>query len=357
MKNNQSRTFFNLPVARSKDDYINARNALIRHFDSNPDIVGLFEYGTVSNPGISDLDVIVVVKNNPSPDVASIIDKSNLPRDLVQIMDYASLIILPEKHFERILIWDDIKLTQLSGKRLDVLSEDRTEVEIARIVDWLPERILRLKELEQASQVNVRKILCIIQSFGYSMAKVEIISRLKNEAANNFCMDVANLRQNWFDMEERDQIEQLLSLVAKGVNIGCRVLADFSKFIENNSVYGPNNDSQEGILDFPNKSRYIFQDEDFKNKYPDMINGVTMVYLPAYFYKHFLVYSQGEGMISREITVNLKGESVSTQDIPLEQKKVLEDRIFLCNFWANFLYVNKFKSGLFKFGWFYNVLG
>ena len=59
-------SFFNYPKQAVIGNYDDVRSAIIEFYDHNEDVISIYEYGSVSNPGVSDLDLIFVLKDEIS---------------------------------------------------------------------------------------------------------------------------------------------------------------------------------------------------------------------------------------------------------------------------------------------------
>ena len=53
--------YYNYPKDIELDFYHKARRVLINAFKNNPCVIAIYEYGTINAPGISDIDIILVI--------------------------------------------------------------------------------------------------------------------------------------------------------------------------------------------------------------------------------------------------------------------------------------------------------
>ena len=67
--------FFNYPKSLNLEDYKISREILIEFFSQSDDLRGIFEYGSTNNLGISDLDIILVLKNKISKKASGFFQK------------------------------------------------------------------------------------------------------------------------------------------------------------------------------------------------------------------------------------------------------------------------------------------
>ena len=128
-------------------------------FCSIPGVHSIYQYGSISCPGLSDLDIAIVLDDIIASSTPKLVQKQNLPDSVLSIMDYATMMLFPRSKFEQITLWDDINLTPIHGQVIAVDTLNSRFLEVARIIDWLPERIIRLEELFRSEVIDVRKTL------------------------------------------------------------------------------------------------------------------------------------------------------------------------------------------------------
>jgi len=305
---------FNFPKPLQVDDYERVRQKAIDYYSGK--VISLYERGTVRHPGISDIDLMVVVDGR------------------IEQIDHdidTSLLVFPRKHFEHINVWDDDNPKLLWGENIGILPEHRPEVGIARIVDWLPERIVRLSEMKE---INVSWALAVIKGVCYSLQKLK-----EYGVDNNYCSQVWELRDEWFNLPRTKQERGIAHLVSGGIEAGINGLRVFSDVACD--YYGDSDINGELLI--PLNTKYIFNG---KLK----AEGST-IQLPRFFGKHFHTYAKESGLISREIARHMSGN----YSPPGRMEGVLGERISLCNHWAEFLIQHE-MSGLYKFGWYYTEL-
>ena len=70
----KKKCFFNYPKLFSHSSYVDAKYSIIDKFEKSNDTLAIFEYGSLNNLGISDIDIMVILKNK----VSSIFRVANL---------------------------------------------------------------------------------------------------------------------------------------------------------------------------------------------------------------------------------------------------------------------------------------
>ena len=349
------KSFYNHPHYMDISEYSSAKEDVISCFSISKDILAIFEYGSLNNFGISDLDIIVVLKNNINKDCYKLISKNQLSPQTLKVIDYASLIILPEKKINKLLMWDDLNLNQIYGNYLKIEKCNQIELEIARIIDWLPERIIRIEQTISNPKINVRKSLGLLKSSCYTLLNLIDIFNIEVNSFRYLINQVNNLRKEWFNFGREESESLILNLLTEtkqnlliGLNLFDDWLYDFFKPQYKESVFN-------AILKFPNNYSYIFNN-DINKRIIKGDNNMINLSLSTFYFLHFQNYALESGLISKKIKERFYINIIENKFLllPNKYKKIIQTRIELFNMWANFLSENNFKSGLFKMGWFYN---
>ncbi len=351
----KNKIFYNHPHLFSVHQYNQAKESVVTKFKGNKNLRAIFEYGSLNNVGISDLDIIVILQNQISYDCSKSISKDVLPKKTLSIIDFASLIILPEENFNQILIWDNLRLNKIYGEEIKINKYISQEIEIARIIDWLPERIIRLEETITSDKINVRKTLGLLKSSCYTLKNLINKFNLSIESFKILIKRVNALRSNWFLLDKNKGellLMELLLQTKKNLLLGLDL---FDNWLSD--YYNPDllKEGEGIVLEFPKNFSYVFKTEIDQRLIKSNNDGIKLCLSNFYLY-HFLTYSLQNGLISKTIkeSFNKIISSIYIERLPKEYREILIKRINLCNEWAYYLRTNNFKNGLFKMGWFYN---
>jgi hypothetical protein len=90
-----------------------------------------------------------------------------------------------------------------------------------------------------------------------------------------------------------------------------------------------------------------------KDTAESFVNRGVLLSVPAVWAYHLKVYASMEGIISKKLRQAFSIYPSISAIVNTELLSVLHRRMNLCNEMAEFLIKYKFRSGLFKFGWFY----
>ena len=133
-------------------------------------MVVFYEYGTFSNPGLSDLDLVCEI----SDDFRYIrgFGKETLPCEVVEVMAHASLICVPQGMIHSLHLWDDVRLRRIDGSYeiFDAYSGNKMR-EIAMFIDFYYERRHRLLGYKRdiSALRDMRQGLGFCKSYCYSI--------------------------------------------------------------------------------------------------------------------------------------------------------------------------------------------
>ena len=60
---NEKFIFYDEPIYHKKEDYTKITNKIRKKYKNNTNIKKVYQFGFVSVPGISDIDIIIILKN------------------------------------------------------------------------------------------------------------------------------------------------------------------------------------------------------------------------------------------------------------------------------------------------------
>jgi hypothetical protein len=353
MRNNTSYQCFD------RDFYEKAKKELLLYIGKRRDVVTCWEYGHISEPGVSDLDVIVILKNKPESDIAEYLRRSSLPVIVREAMAHANLIIVPEKDVEGLFYWDDLKVRELgeSIERQDHSININPEFRrIAMLVDWSFERIYRIFAYRAFGVRNGRKALGDLKSF---CKCVENLSKLSPDTGIGgypaLRKELYSLRKSWVEMS-KDQRQRIAAEMVDKFGQFAKIfeLVLFG-FFESKSIYPRwTCFTDEVALRFPDDMLWLFTEEYSERNIE--FKEIPIVQLPKCLLNHFFLYCQPNYALSKRLGMSFSrslGDKAGTNEFfKNDYKAFLTKRMNYCNNWYDFLCQNKFNYGLYKFGWF-----
>lgn len=337
----KNRRFTNNPRRIPMAVYQKAIRELIEHFQKNSDVLSLYEYGSVSAPGISDLDLILVTKEKLK-------NKFLYPSGPnIDKVAKGTLMVMPESFFSNIRLFDEINLKKVFGQEIKLREIDQETIKlraIASVVDWLPERLIRIIALLHKNPLDVQYALRYLRSFAYSLENTSKL--IGDERYKEFLDNLHQLRKKW----KQTKTDELLWLIKRGIYLGYGMLDAFTdKYLKN---WG----GAEGNLVLFKNQQIIFTDQkekinaDWSTAISDP--SITKIVVSSKLLPHFWIYSRQAGKLAQEMK---KGFIFSGKpSLPDSQyEKFLKKKIELAEKCAKYLRSNGFTSGLYRFGFYF----
>lgn len=347
-------------VARlTREDYENAKRLLVQHASARDDIAACWQYGEVSQPGLSDLDVIVVIKDDAKPGVAEHMRKETLPELVRTAMAHANVIVVPESGAAGIFVWDNIQVSDMAtGKAVIPPTVDPRFLRLAMLIDWTFERTYRLLRMRQTGLENRRLSLGMLKSYGYCTENFKTLAPERNwSRTDQLKREVQELRNAWVSLSETEQQSRIDSLYAEACDTAISTLRELHGFIDRCGAY-PEWTEPAGELDF------VFPDGmtlRFVDKLPAQlpsIDGKPVIPVPKRLLHHFAVYLRPDAALSKKLRASFKPSAenlLREGNFQGAYAEFLARRMSYCNGWFDFLKKASFRYGLFKYGWYLNV--
>lgn len=273
------------------DIYDKAREWLVNYVKGT-----VYEYGTVEVPGVSDIDCIVVTEEP--------LDIPEVPDEFKVQFEGRVFAQMKPEHFKKVKLLGDIKLRKLSGEGYDVNEYDYDLINVLQVMDWLPERIVRLSKVKD-------NVLGYANSLRYSVDLVKKITGFGTLWSRMF----SEFRKGW--LENKDE-KRLRSLAEEGLEIGGLCIDRFAKYVER--YYEP----FDGDIDF-----YLYD---------------TWVRMPKVWQTHLVELTRNGGIVGEEIKKRIRGKGTKGE-VAASVASLIASRMTLCNSMAEFT-----RKGLYRFG-------
>lgn len=351
-----NKSFFNYPKQADLGNYDDVRSAIIEYYGPNEDIISINEYGSVSNPGVSDLDLIFVLKDEIFS-TESEFDLSSISTFAQDLVADGTVIKMPLNVFKNIQYFDNLNFHKLSG--LDVTINEPTEaddkfIKMASIIDWVPERILKLTRIINSKEINITNALCVLHSFGYSLKS---LNRLlgASEDSQNLITETARLRGAWNDIENPEI--NLVQCLKNAIMIGVKRLIDYEAYLRRSNDYLSVDFSMSHDIDLELYSDHFLRFSDVHSPTYDLslsslqIDDKFYIVLSHYFYPHFAILAGLEGRLSKQMRSKIKGYlPIDLGLVNSLYEENLRRKMNLAEQNAEFLIKNNLKTGLIRYG-------
>lgn len=212
----------NDPIPYSQVDYDLARKDYVRQASRESGVVAILEFGSVTDPGLSDLDFVTFVNDGASVTAAAL-SIHGLSLTHVDLIMHEPL-VLPLSLVPRLNEWlpfaqNVILYRSPSFLELPptVLRSDDPHVQIARLLEKLYQFRRWFLTARHSNLIEARMSLAILKSLQYSIHSAQRVTGTRFAAATSFVEDLKTLRVVWL---QTDQFlwrhEQLRSLYQRG---------------------------------------------------------------------------------------------------------------------------------------------
>jgi hypothetical protein len=342
------------------DDYEFIRSDIVNKFRVINSVVGIYEFGKVGCPGMSDLDLAIVFNDNTTQgsDIKVILDEIYSSNKYYKVLGGGTVMIFSESCFTKITLLDDIVVQCLYGKELTfnfLSKEELKNRKICQVIDWLPERLLALISYLKSDAVLVNRVVGYLYSLTYTYKILRELG-LKDKRLEIYIYEVETLRDQWLNSKISDNRNNLIKLIYDVFCVVPSVMQEFSKILEDRGLIKPNNKTlEENKIMLSTSKGYTYQDitNNCVLNHNLLEKSTTIMPISRLWCESWYVYSRPEGYISNKIK-----EQVNNMDNQTEQYfeggliEFMIGRIQLCNQMADYLNILNINRGLYKFGWF-----
>jgi len=217
--------FHSYPEYISFKEYQKNVEAYSNHLKNLKDVLGLFSMGSISAPGLSDIDLIVVVDNTISHAPALSPFDLNLDRRLFTHEVFILNLNLVN-HFNYIFYPTNIKpIFVKNGFRISfpsLLSMSK-ELKLIYLIELSKMRLDQLCAISRLRHCNVRKLITRVSSIIHSL---NIAGELSIKISDNVYAHrdfILSLRNNW-TKNKGSSIQHVEKIFADGLNAWCSIL-------------------------------------------------------------------------------------------------------------------------------------
>lgn len=157
----------------SYSEYRAVENLFKQVLSSQKGFVSLYRYGSIKYPGISDLDLIIVLDDRG--DYTRLRSKMELllnEHDVKKIVIHKPLIVTPQifRSISTFLFGSKIKLIAGVSLEIDpVPRQDLRLVQMMSIVDYIPFLLNNIRNMIRMCHLDLRRLLLLLNSVGHSV--------------------------------------------------------------------------------------------------------------------------------------------------------------------------------------------
>ena len=344
--------------------YSKVRNDIVNRFSNYDCVKAIYEFGKTNNVGISDLDIALVLKketqeaNYLQEELQSVYEN----QDYISVLCGGTIMVFSESDFANIHYFDDIELKLLAGNKIRVNRPSQSEeklILICQIIDWLPERLLSLKNAVVHGNSAI-SLLGYLYSIRYTFKKINKFFTSGFKERIDFVASIETIRSKWFNLGHEEQSNELNMLLESAFSIGFNDLCNFEKHMKHTGNYQSEDDKLvSALFSLTSNKKFFFLRNGECSQIKDEQNTTQNIQIevPSLWFYLWFLYGCQPGPISQELSRHLHIEPANACDTHISFNEDLENmlikRIALCNSMAGFLKRNGIKKGLYKFGWFF----
>lgn len=352
--------FIDLPKKVGKKYYQTARNKIIQYYSQNSDILSVYEYGSVSSPGVSDLDIILVLKDNVKTKEI-FFDFSNISTKVQHLLGDGTVMKMSKNNFIHInFLENNINVNKLYGDDFKSINPDKSYREILdliSVIDWLPERILRLTRVITSKNINIIDTLTLLHSYSYTIRKVgDITGTVKKSLKSQSTLNkIKSLRNDWYSLDNPQEV--LIECIQESITLGYSCLDIFENYLKNSKSYCKTNINLDENINLELYDNHFIRFVNSKkiekeSSAIDMSQGhKKYVLISDYFYPHFKCLASQGGILSKVMIKKFKPYRELSGGLLMPQyKNNLIKKMTTAESNAQFLLKNNMKSGLIRYG-------
>ena len=315
--------FFNLPRKYTLKDYKNSTDKIVKKYSKTRNLVSLYEWGSVSTPGISDIDIVFVFHDRKIAPLPLSKRSFYLNDNKTRYLCRHPFVFINEKSLNNIrYVNHHINFNLLFGKNCKIKklsSKDTHQVKVSLLNDLIIRHYPRdfLSQLIN-KKINVRDTMLRLNSLRYTLSTFESLTKKKNKSWNLTAKDIKRLKKNWFKSKDFDL---LINLNNDAIDITTEITEKFKDFLLKNNLVKINYGNKVRYNGEKNKSLFI-KDWD-KNKALKEMTKKPYSILPLELAPQLIDYSKYKGNISNYIRKNLN----SNINYQIKHKKIIKNRI------------------------------
>lgn len=223
--------FYGDPVYHPLGDYLKAIEKIKRLATKEKNVLSVYTFGEITCPGISDIDLIFVLK-----DIAKMpVFLKNILRDkdLSYVVYHPAFIlnewimhginyIYPKSNF-KLIYGKEIKIKRLSP-------EEHKQSLICLTVDVIlrhyPSDYLTIL---LSNRVNLRMCLLRLNALNHSINLFKELNGTIKKEWSTYSGDISELRKNWFKIDSEKRKEKIIELLKKAVYLSYDFVSEFKK--------------------------------------------------------------------------------------------------------------------------------
>ena len=331
--------FYNRPKKLKIEDYNKALSKIKKDLSSVKGLSSIYTWGSISNPGISDIDFLLVSKKNGKLKLPLKYKSIFLLNRKLRYLLFHPFVLIDEESIKDVkYIYPETNFNFIYGKRVKLNQPSKNEkmlVKIHLLIDIAVRHYPRdFTSMLFSKKIDVRNSLLRLGSLKFGIKTFNGISKTKIKNSQDYVSSIEKLRKEWFSLSRKNKDVRLFGLIKKGALISIEIVKNFSNYLEKNRIVQINNKKAVKIAYNGDKNQTIFiKDWSIKKSF-EMVNDLyrkkNKIYsvLPLSLSINLIEYSKSKGILSKHIRKNLL---VNSFHYKLKDKAVLKKRAEVLN--------------------------
>ena len=313
-------------------DYKFALDYLLEKITRWNTIKSIYQVGSVSFPGLSDIDLLIVMKSNRR-DISFRYSIKNLPEDFQYMCSHDGWLI-DEKTFKNLHYWFPyFNLNHVYGTELelDETHKDNLTLQSILLVNYLitkvPSDFLLYSCLKGYFYERVMENM--VNSLRHSLFLwAKICPAGDRIEYRNFTDEYQLFRKEYFNLSENLRLDKLREYVVSAIMLGYQLIEDMNKYLCANWF---------GDISLPTEISFKTGDKQlvFKKSFSseealsDMLDLVDspIMYYPIGFGIFLHQYTSSKGIIGRHISACLNGNDELTYELPASVNVIFDQHL------------------------------
>jgi len=336
--------FRDQPIYHEKARYDAARDAYIERVRNLKGVVSIYQMGGVSAPGISDLDLIVVMENDVTPPDAVHFGTSMMTEAQRYIFFHPGAMVTRREVFPRLgLLTYAANLEHRWGEHIAIQAQDNPHwIDCANLIDQSTHLLHALTKSAVSKVIYIRRMIMALSSIGHTIALARSIGLDIEPAWETHRDEVQLLKVNWFDNPGRDT---LVAYADRARPIVLEVLSRLARKMVAEGLLQEVGHDISPVHFFPSINAFTVFDQQPLDRACWGVRGVSIkigqnymsttlsvVTLPREFAAHVAAYTNGKTVLSSRLATCL-GEgafaAVPGGDANRAYQELLQDRVEL----------------------------
>lgn len=322
-------SFYGSPIKCTLKDYDKALDKIKNKARKAKEILSIYTFGEIGAPGISDIDLIFVLKEKSK--LPNLLKKNSVDKHSKYLV-FHPFLIFTENIMENIrYIYPNSNYVKIYGKEIGIYNPSQSEqkkIKTYLIIDT----ILRHFPVEHiyillSKRVNIRMVLLRFNALSHTFRIFNDISRINKQSWRSFSKKADHLRKNWFSLNKDLREDKLLNLLKEAVYISTDFIKEVDIFFSKNKA-NIVDIKQDDVLFKGTKNRISFVKNWDAEKAMDLSINHFLAYknfysiLPISFLKHLCCYSSFNERLSMYIRKRLNVKCFQNNIEPTLRKRI-----------------------------------